>query len=35
MRFLRRKEDMIVVEEEARYKKAIATHPIESNIELF
>lgn len=34
MRLLRRKEDMIVVEEEARYKKAI-THPIESNIELF
>lgn len=35
MRLLRRKEDMAVVEEEARYKKEIVTHPIESNIELF
>ena len=35
MRLLRRKEDMAVVEEEARYKKEIAAHPIESNIELF
>lgn len=35
MRLLRRKEDMVVVEEEARYKKEIVTHPIESNIELF
>ena len=35
MRLLKRKEDMVVVEEEARYKKAIATKPIESNIELF
>lgn len=35
MRLLRRKEDMVVVEEEARYKKAIATQPIENNIELF
>lgn len=35
MRLLKRKEDMVVVEEEARYKKQIITHPIESNIELF
>lgn len=35
MRVLRRKEDMVVVEEEDRYKKQIASRPIESNIELF
>jgi chemotaxis protein CheD len=35
MRLLRRKEDMVVLEEEDRYKKAIITNPIESNIELF
>ena len=35
MRLLRRKEDMVVVEEEARYTKEIIPHPIESNIELF
>jgi chemotaxis protein CheD len=34
MRLLKRKEDMVVVEEEARYKKRI-TKPIESDIELF
>ncbi|MDX2073363.1 MAG: chemoreceptor glutamine deamidase CheD [Alphaproteobacteria bacterium] len=35
MRLLRRKEDMVVVEEEARYKKEIAAHTTDSNIELF
>jgi chemotaxis protein CheD len=35
MRLLKRKEDMVVVDEEARYKKEIASKPIESNIELF
>lgn len=34
MRLLKRKEDMVVVEEEARYKKQISK-PIESDIELF
>lgn len=35
MRLLRRKEDMVVLEEEARYKKNIITNPIKSDIELF
>ena len=35
MRLLRRKEDMVVVEEEARYKKQIATHTIGGDVELF
>lgn len=35
MRKLQRREDLVVVEEEARYKKAIAAKPIEGNIELF
>ncbi|MEQ1790598.1 MAG: hypothetical protein ABL857_09160, partial [Rickettsiales bacterium] len=35
MRLLRRKEDMVVLEEEARYKKEIIINPIASNIELF
>jgi chemotaxis protein CheD len=35
LRHLRRKEDMVVVEEEARYKKAIITKPLVSDIELF
>lgn len=35
MRLLRRKEDMIVVEEEAKYKRDIASHPIDGGIELF
>lgn len=35
MRQLKRKDDMLVVEEEKRYQKAIITHPIESDIELF
>lgn len=35
LRHLRRKDDMVVVDEEARYTKEIVTHPIESNIELF
>lgn len=35
MRLLRRKEDMIVVEEEARYTREITSHPVEGEIELF
>ncbi len=35
MRLLKRKEDMVVVEEEAKYKNRIITKPIESDIELF
>ena len=35
MRLLRRKEDMVVVEEEARYTKEITTHPVGGEIELF
>jgi chemotaxis protein CheD len=35
LRHLRRKEDMVVVEEEARYKRAIVTKPMISDIELF
>jgi chemotaxis protein CheD len=35
MRALRRKEDMVVVDEEARYTKQITTKPIEGDIELF
>ena len=35
MQLLRRKDDMIVVEEEARYSKQIITKPIEGEIELF
>lgn len=35
MRLLRRKEDMVVVEEEAQYKKAIISKPIGNDIELF
>lgn len=35
MRKLKRREDLVVVEEEARYKRAIAAKPIEGNIELF
>ena len=35
MRLLRRKEDMVVMEEEARYTKQLATKPVEGEIELF
>lgn len=35
LRHLRRKDDILVAEEEAKYKKAIISNPIESNIELF
>ena len=35
MRKLRRKEDMIVVEEEARYSKQISVVPVEGDIDLF
>ena len=35
MRLLRRKEDMVVVEEEARYSKQIIAKPVEGEIELF
>ena len=35
MRLLKRKEDMVVVEEEARYTKQITTKPVEGDIELF
>lgn len=35
MRLLRRREDMIVVEEEARYSKQIIARPVEGDIELF
>jgi chemotaxis protein CheD len=35
MRLLKRKEDMVVVEEEDRYKKEIMAHSNDSNIELF
>jgi hypothetical protein len=32
---LMRKEDQVVVEEEARYSKQIAAKPVEGDIELF
>lgn len=35
MRKLQRKEDMVVLDEEARYKREIARQPVEGNIELF
>lgn len=35
MRKLQRREDLVVVEEEARYSRAITTKPVEGNIELF
>ncbi|MFM9891031.1 MAG: hypothetical protein ACKVOE_10435 [Rickettsiales bacterium] len=35
MRLLRRREDMIVLDEEARYTKKIAAAPVEGEIELF
>jgi len=35
MRLLKRKEDMVVVEEEAQYTKRIENKPIEGDIELF
>jgi chemotaxis protein CheD len=35
MRLLRRKEDTVVVEEEARYKRSISSAPIGGDIELF
>ncbi len=35
MRKLRRKEDQVVVEEEARYSKKIITKPVEGSIDLF
>lgn len=35
MRKLRRKEDMVVVEEEARYQRNITKKPLEGDIELF
>lgn len=35
MRQLRRKDDMQVLEVESRYKRQIAEHPVEGNIELF
>jgi chemotaxis protein CheD len=35
MRLLRRKEDLVVVEEEARYTKRISIKPVEGDIELF
>ena len=35
MRLLKRKEDMIVVEEEAKYKKEINTQPLGGDVELF
>ncbi len=35
MRLLRRKEDMIVVDEEARYSKQISAKPIGGDVELF
>ena len=35
MRLLRRKEDMAVVEEEAKYKKAINAQPVGGDVELF
>jgi chemotaxis protein CheD len=35
MRHLMRKEDQVVVEEEARYSKQIAAKPVEGDIELF
>jgi hypothetical protein len=35
MRLLRRKEDMVVLEEEARYDRKISNKPPEGEIELF
>jgi len=35
LRHLRRREDMVVVEEEARYTKQLITKPLEGDIELF
>lgn len=35
MRKLQRKEDMVVVEEEARYSRSIVSKPIEGDIDLF
>ncbi len=35
MRQLKRREDLLVVEEEKRYKQTIASKPVEGNIELF
>ncbi len=35
MRLLRRKEDMVVVDEEARYSKQISAKPIGGDVELF
>jgi len=35
MRLLKRKEDKVVVEEEARYKKEIANQPVGGDVELF
>lgn len=35
VRKLKRREDLVVVEEEARYTKEISSKPIEGNIELF
>lgn len=35
MRRLQRKEDMVIVEEEARYSRSIASKPIEGDIDLF
>jgi chemotaxis protein CheD len=35
MRQLKRKDDLVVVDEEAIYKRKIATQPVEGNIELF
>jgi len=35
IRLLQRKEDQVVIEEEARYRKQIAAKPVEGDIELF
>lgn len=35
MRKLRRKEDLVVIEEEAKYKKSLSASPVEGEIDLF
>lgn len=35
MRLLRRKEDMVVTQEEAMYERKIITNPVQDNIEIF
>ena len=35
MRRLKRKEDLVVVEEEARYSRTISTKPVEGDVDLF